>query len=327
MPQARKTQVCIEDTPYYHITSRCVRRTFLCGIDKTTGENYEHRRQWIEERIRILSSIFTIDICAYAVMSNHYHIVVKLSPEQSGAWTDKDVVDRWTSLYKGDFLIQQWKANKTMTPAELRVVESTILDYRQRLNDLSWFMRSLNEPIARQANKEENCTGHFWESRFTSQPLLSEKALITCMSYADLNPIRAQMADGPEGSDHTSIKERIAPVFNLQEAIEQQLSQKTLLDFKLPLKPLLSFEETLRQEEQFGILFSCKEYLALVDETGRIIKDDKRGSIPESLPPILERLNISPQEWLENTTQFEQLYMKKFARRRKPKEKRLADTG
>jgi len=69
MTQPRKTLVSVEDTPYYHLISRCVRRTYLCGIDQSTGKSYEHRRQWIEDRLRVLSSLFAVDLCAYSVMS------------------------------------------------------------------------------------------------------------------------------------------------------------------------------------------------------------------------------------------------------------------
>ena len=327
MPQPRKVLISLEDTPYYHIVSRCVRRTFLCGDDKTRGQSYEHRRQWIENRIRLLSSIFTIDICSYAVMSNHYHLVVKLSPEEANNWTEQEVVDRWLSIYKGSYLVQKWNKKEQQTEAELQTTKETINQYKNRLTSLSWFMKCLNEPIARQANKEDNCTGHFWESRFKSQALLKEDAILSAMTYVDLNPIRAAKAESPETSDHTSIKERIEQTFSLQDAITQQQTQETLYDFKLPLKPLKVFEGNLKAEEQVGILFSFEEYLNLVDTTGRIIREDKRGAIKQNLPPILERLNIEHEQWLENTTQFEVVYQRRFARKRKSRIKRLAETG
>ncbi|WP_133511163.1 hypothetical protein [Candidatus Thiosymbion oneisti] len=82
--------------------------------------------------------------------------------------------------------------------------------YRARLHDLSWFMRTLNEHIARRANAEDGVKGRFWEGRFKSQALLDEKALPAAMAYVDLNPVRAGLAETPEASDYTSIQERIA---------------------------------------------------------------------------------------------------------------------
>ncbi|MGH1543068.1 MAG: transposase, partial [Arenicella sp.] len=211
MTRPRKDLISIDDTPYYHLISRCVRRAFLCGFDHESQIDYNHRRQWIVDRIRLLSSLFAIDICSYAIMSNHYHLVIKLSPEQSTLWTDKETAERWCSIYKGPLLVRNWLQGEQVTPAQQQTINSIIAVWRKRLTDPSWFMKCLNEPIARQANKEDQCTGHFWESRYKSQALLNEEALLSCMVYVDLNPIRAKMADRPENSDHTSIQERIKP--------------------------------------------------------------------------------------------------------------------
>ena len=305
MPKPRAQQISVADTPYYHVISRCVRRTFLCGEDRQTGRSYEHRRGWIEERIRLLSSVFAVDIAAYAVMANHYHLVVKLCPDDVKPLTDDQVLEHWCCLYKGAPLVQRYLDGQDLCDAELRRVARYVETYRTRLGDLSWFMKCLNEPIARQANREDRCTGHFWESRFKSYPLETEEAVLTCMAYVDLNPIRAAIAETPETSAYTSVKERIQPTFNLADAIQSQTEQQALNDFSVPLKPLLGFEGVIRNRDQRGILFHQNDYLALVDETGRITREGKRGAISPNVLPILERLNLDPERWCERTTAFE----------------------
>ena len=71
MPKPRSQQICLHETPYYHCISRCVRRAFLCGQDNLTGQSYEHRRIWVEDRLLTLGKIFAIDICAFAILNNH----------------------------------------------------------------------------------------------------------------------------------------------------------------------------------------------------------------------------------------------------------------
>ena len=289
MPKPRKELVSLDATPYYHCTSRCVRRAFLCGIDSSTGKSYEHRRQWVEDRILLLAEVFTIDLCAYAVMSNHHHVVLHINKAASLNLSDKEVCQRWHQIYQGTLLTQKFARADPLSPAELDTVILKIEQWRLQLSDISWFMRALNEPIARQANAEDQCTGRFWESRFKSQALLDEKALLACMAYVDLNPIRAKLAKTPEQSQHTSIKKRI-------NAIKQQQHQP---------KALARFIGNPRDPMPEGIPFHLKDYIELVDWTGRIIRSDKRGAINQQLPPILERLAIEPQQWLTLSTQFE----------------------
>ena len=306
--------ISLEDTPYYHITSRCVRRAFLCGVDHYSGKNYEHRRQWVVDRIRLLSSLFAIDVCSYAVMSNHYHLALKICPEQIEKLSDDDVMDRWCALFKGPLIVQRYRDGEDLSSFERGTVSDIVNVWRSKLASISWFMRCLNQPIAYQANREDNCRGKFWESRFTSQALKSEEALLSCMAYVDLNPVRTGTAETPETSSHTSIQERLRPQFDFQQAIDDQTACGDLLDFKSALKPLLPFENQVVNEPQTGILFNFEEYLALVDWTGRIIRSDKRGCIDNALPPILNRLQINPDQWLVNTTQFETVHPGRFNR-------------
>ena len=174
MPKPRSQQISLLDTPFYHICSRTVRKAFLCGVDSETGVSYEHRRTWIEKRIFQLAQVFAIDICAYAVMHNHLHLVLHVDSEQVKTWTTDEVLNRWHQLFKGTLLTQKYQNKQSLDKFQLAMVESTAEIYKQRLIDISWFMRSLNEPIAREANREDNCTGHFWEGRFKSQALLDE---------------------------------------------------------------------------------------------------------------------------------------------------------
>ena len=91
MTQARKTIISLHDTPYYHCVSRCVRRAFLCGIDHYSGQDYEHRRQWLEDKLHAISDVFAIKLCAYAVMNNHYHVVLHVRSDVAQNWSDHDV--------------------------------------------------------------------------------------------------------------------------------------------------------------------------------------------------------------------------------------------
>jgi putative transposase len=106
MPKARKSQISLLDTPYYHCVSRCVRRAFMCGEEN--GKSFEHRRQWVENRIHVLSEVFAIDVCAYAVMSNHTHLVLHIAKEKADALSTADVIRRWHRLYKGTLLSQHF---------------------------------------------------------------------------------------------------------------------------------------------------------------------------------------------------------------------------
>jgi REP element-mobilizing transposase RayT len=177
MTRPRASQVSLADTPY-HCVARCVRRAFLCGIDHLTGENYEHRREWLVTKMQSLASIFSIDLCAYAVMSNHYHVILRVDADQAAAWPQSEVIERWSRLFSLPVLVQRYLRGQTTSDAEVNKAVEIVEEWRTRLTDISWFMRVLNESIARQANREDNCTGRFWEGRFKSQALLDNAAIL-----------------------------------------------------------------------------------------------------------------------------------------------------
>ncbi len=208
MTTPRKQQISLADTPYYHCMTRCVRRAFLCGEDKHSGQSFEHRRGWIEDKLHFLTTVFAIEMCAYAVMSNHYHVVLFVDEDKAKQWSMNEVLERWHRLHKGTLLTQQYLNGDNLATPLVDMVNATAEIYRQRLIDVSWFMREINEKVARQANQEDECKGRFWEGRFKSQALLDETALVACMAYVDLNPVRANIADTPETSNHTSVKLR-----------------------------------------------------------------------------------------------------------------------
>ncbi|WP_274053280.1 transposase [Thalassomonas haliotis] len=162
MTRARKHQVCLEETPYYHCICRCVRRAFLCGEDNSTGQNFDHRKQWLVDKITQLASVFAIDICAYAIMSNHYHLVLRVNQEEAAQWQCREVALRWMQLFKGHPLVDRYLSDVKTTQAEKDKALELIEKWRNRLFELGWFMRCLNEHIAVQANKEDNCKGRFY---------------------------------------------------------------------------------------------------------------------------------------------------------------------
>ena len=293
MTRPRSTLIDIESTSYYHCISRCVRRAFLWGEDYLTGKDYSHRKAWVIERLTTLNELFAIDICAYAIMSNHYHVVLRVDKEVQESWTQEMVIKRWGRLFSIPVLIRRYQAGQT-SKAQTQEAEKIIATWRARLADVSWFMRCLNEYLARKANKEDNCTGRFWEGRFKSQALLDEAAVLTCMSYVDLNPIRAGIAEFPENSDYTSIKQRIENFQNKNNS--QTISKSSSSMSYLPLLALDNVEDG----HCHHFVFDTKDYFQLVDWAGRSIRKGKRGQIVEDAPDILHRLNICPDFYLKS---------------------------
>ncbi len=274
MTQARKTLVDPTHAATYHCVARCVRRAWLCGFDDYSRKSFEHRKPWVEKRIAELSEIFACGVYAYAVMSNHYHLVVHMTPMTANGWSADEVARRWVKLYPSG------KAESDQLKIQAILANEIQLKlYRHRLTDLSWLMKSINEPIARRANGEDKVNGRFWQGRFKCQLLRDERAMLAAMTYVDLNPIRANMAPGLNRSKHTSLRKRYREVLrNSDHATQPLLAMTGANSYNAPL-------------------LTNADYLELVDFTGRLIHPGKRGAIKESEPKALTKLGLDARHW------------------------------
>lgn len=307
MPTARKHLVDDGQSASFHCISRCVRRAFLCG------EAAEHRRGWVRDLIRDASAAFAVDVLAYAIMSNHLHVVVRTDPGRVADWSAWDVTQRWARAHPRTGHDGEPVAWTDVDCAAHASDPVWVSKTRLRLRSLSWFMKCIKERLARRANRADGCTGHFWEGRFQSVPLLDHAAVIACMAYVDLNPIRAAIAETPETSDYTSIQQRI----DARQAHQRAAALLAPPDAQ-PIVPSLhtAAESTRDAGPEAGLwiapiaratanvnrftppLIDLDDYLTLVDETGRIVRSGKRGAIPAHLAPILERLNLDLDAWM-----------------------------
>jgi hypothetical protein len=278
-----RSQIALPDTPgAFHCVQRCVRRAFLCGVDRYTGQSFEHRKDWVEGRIRLVAECFAVAIDAYAVMSNHLHLVLRIDPCEAAIWHDSDVVARWVRLFPPR---EDSDAAVEIKRRRLLADPDRIITLRQRLGSLSWLMRCLAEPIARRANREDGCKGRFWEGRYKCQALCDDRAILAAMVYVDLNPIRAGMTDRLDASAHTSVAARIV----------QTESDPTIATS--PLKPVAG---GLRP----AIDITTAEYLQMLDWTGRQLAPGKCGRISPHAPVILKTMDHDATCWATRVAAF-----------------------
>lgn len=193
--------------------SRCVDQRFLLSKYTENERSKSYRQDWIERRLLLLGDVFAIDLLSFAVMDNHIHSVLHINFSQAAALSSIEVLKRWSRVGKISLLCQVYMENnwrEGLSEEQLSHVLEEVATYRNKLCDISTFMSKLNSYIAHRANREDGRKGHFWDSRFKSQALLDAEAVLSCMAYVDLNPIRAGKATSLETSSHTSIKRRIS---------------------------------------------------------------------------------------------------------------------
>jgi REP element-mobilizing transposase RayT len=299
MTVARSQLVDVAVTRYYHCISRCVRKAWLCG------EGFEHRKQWIEDRLQLLAANFAISVCGFAVMDNHLHVLCRLDPKVADQWDDEEVVRRWIAVYPPRTLdIDDPKCVRIWVEHEAKNREK-VTAYRQRLQTLGWFMKALKEPLARMANKEDGCKGTFWESRYKSIAILDEEALLATCAYIDLNPLAAGIAATPETSRHTSVRQRVlharrkGQLAALKEAAQGSVAGSRATRRREASHWLCPVENDLKGDSRReGMLenFSLGSYLLLLDYTSRICRGGK-ARVSNEVVGIFDRLGTSAELW------------------------------
>ena len=342
--QNRRDVFDANEVGVFHCCQRAVRRAWLCGVDPVTGQSFEHRKEWIQDRLRELSGILSIDCLSFSVMSNHVHVILRNRPDVVATWSDAEVARRWWQLFPK-------RRNEDGTAAEpnefeLNAYASKAKLYRVRLADISWWMRALAEPIARAANREDDCRGRFWQGRFSSQRLTDETAILACSAYVDLNPVRAGVVPTPEASHYTSAYERIESVREEQAAAQPAsrsenkrknraarrraervqrkeerrrrdawLSPMTIDERASAYTGAMPSQNGCRASDKGFLAMSLQSYLQLLDWTGRQLRrDGKRGRIPSELEPILQRIGLSSDLWCDVVSRFGKIFQRAAGR-------------
>lgn len=298
-----------------HICARVVRKCFLFGVDPFTGVNHDHRKVWIEDQLKLLAANFGIDLLTFAILSNHFHLILRSRPDVVETWDDSEVARRWLMLCpkrkKDD------RSPEEPNEFELNTIRNDpnkLATIRKRLSDVSWWMRLLCQNIGTRANQEDKQVGKFFQGRYRAVRILDEETLLACAAYVDLNPIRAAIAETLESSDYTSVQRRIQSL--KQSRLSTPSDSKALGSFLSPLTidekndsvGACSNQTRERCSDKGFLSISTMDYLELLDASARMVRPEKKGYTPSDVPPIMERLRLDQDCWRLQIQDFGRLF-------------------
>ncbi len=301
-----------------HVMNRTVRRCFLMGDDPLTGKNYDYRKEWLETQLKRLAAQFGIDLLCQAIMSNHFHLVLRSRPDVVAEWDDAEVARRWLMLCP----VRKDEHGQAEEPTEaelnsIRKNRKKLEAIRSRLSDISWWMRLLSQNIAQRANREDEEVGKFWQARYKAVRLLDEASLLACAAYVDLNPIRAAMAQTLETSEFTSVQKRIQSIKSAAkskgssqqtaEAADGYLAPLEINERKDKLGPCCHTDGRRCSDKGF-LPMPTAAYVSLLAWTARQLRAGKHGSTPSKMRLVFERLGISGEIWCELVKNFGRLF-------------------
>ena len=297
----------------YHVTTRCVRQAFLLGDDYQTGHSNHQRKRWIEEWFQSLTDVMLIEICAYAVMDNHTHSILRNRPDLLENMDDVEIAKRLVRLYPG---FQCLQALPEEADAErVRELLSDLDELHRRkylLTDISIFMARWEEAVARRANKVEDKKGRFWEGRFHCQKLLDTASILAATIYVELNPLRANIVELPEYSQYTSLVKRLKLVHLASGHSMEHLMDSDKLEEQAILKEDVENQSSPKLVtnvlvcEQF-LPFGRHKYLKVLDYVSRRKRLGK-SSTTATAEKLLVRLGVEPDRWRKTASTFEESY-------------------
>ncbi|WP_397570293.1 transposase [Schlesneria sp. T3-172] len=331
-----------DEVAIVHVMNRVVRRCFLLGTDSLTGKNYDHRKEWIEELLKRYAACFGIDLLGFAILSNHFHLILRSRPDVVATWDDAEVARRWLLLCP----IRKDDHGNPLEPnqAELDFIQNDARKLeliRLRLSDIGWWMRLLCQTVAMRANHEDQEVGRFWQSRFRAVRLLDEAALVACAAYVDLNPIRAAMADRLETSDYTSVQRRLqaqqpqsasretskpsdAPLAEKNQSrssasksddtakkhpssVDQFLAPLPLKEREGKTGPVANRTGARCSDKGF-LPMTQEDYLQLLHWTAKQLPRETRPRTSPQLKVVLGKLELNTNTWLSLVRKFGRLF-------------------
>ncbi|WP_397570597.1 transposase [Schlesneria sp. T3-172] len=339
---ARAEVFAPDEVAVVHVMNRVVRRCFLLGTDSLTGKNYDHRKGWIEDLLKRYAACFGIDLLGFAILSNHFHLILRSRPDVVATWSDEEVARRWLLLCP----IRKDDHGNPLEPnqAELDFIQNDdrkLELIRLRLSDIGWWMRLLCQTVAMRANHEDQEIGRFWQSRFRAVRLLDEAALVACAAYVDLNPIRAAMADRLETSDYTSVQRRLQAqqprsasrettkpsdastaeknqsrssasksddtTKKHQSSVDQFLAPLPLKERDGKIGPVANRTGARCSDKGF-LPMTQDDYLRLLRWTAKQLPLDKRSRSSPQLKEVLGKLDLNTNTWLSLVRKFGRLF-------------------
>jgi hypothetical protein len=326
---ARAEVFAADEVAIVHVMNRTVRRCFLLGDDPVTGRNYDHRKQWIDDQLVHQSRYFGIDLLCQAILSNHFHLILRSRPDVVAEWDDTEVARRWLMLCP----LRRDENHKPLDPRDeelntIRNDKDKLQQVRSRLSDISWWMRLLSQNIAQRANREDEEVGKFWQARYRAVRLLDETAVLACAAYVDLNPIRAAMAQTIETSEYTSAQKRChdlqaartgsaraqsatsgtpAERASSQSRRGRHLAPVDLKEQTAPTGPQVHKGGT-RCSNKGYLPMTTAEYLEFLRWTTGEMRPGRSSQAPPHIPPLLDRLGVSAAVWLRLVADFGRLF-------------------